>query len=135
MIEVHNEWNGKYYSYPYDLINNDPKWNRYVHNNNYTPNMSNPLKCGYCNTSFLTRYDLFYHLGFMNIDIRCNHEKEKHIEVDDYDIDGNLIPIFNKNNLVDDLILDMNCLGLKRMRDTDSNSAEINNINFKKLCI
>lgn len=134
MIEVRNEWNGKYYSYPHNLVNNDPKWNRHIHNNNFSPDMSNPLKCGYCNTTFLTRYDLFYHLGFMNIDIRRQHEKDMHTGLEDYDLDGNLIPIFKKNNLVDDLILDMNCLGIKRGRNLD-NCDELDNINFKKLCI
>lgn len=70
-----NFFNGRYYCYDsnkHDIVN-DPLFDFELHDNSITPNMSDRLTCGYCNTRFMTRTQLFYHLGFMNIDIISIH--------------------------------------------------------------
>ena len=64
-----NSFNGRYYCYDmdaYDICTDMFDWSK--HDTNLTPVMKHTV-CGYCGTEFISRSRLFYHLGFMNIDI------------------------------------------------------------------
>ena len=67
-----NSFTNKYYKY--DLDDYDyfgPMFDESLHNNNITPKYDKyDTTCAYCGTSFCSRNQLFYHLGFMNIDIK-----------------------------------------------------------------
>lgn len=66
-----NQYVGKYYLFDYDSVDiNSPMFDDILHDNNRTPCMENVHTCGYCNTQFAKRSQLFNHLGYMGIDIR-----------------------------------------------------------------
>ena len=132
MIEVRNQWNGKYYYYNHNAISNTKQWDKKLHDNNVTPDMSIKNMCGYCKTIFNHRSSLFYHLAFMNIDIRDRNEYPLEYDIDEYDKNGNPLPFFrDENTTIDDLILDMNSCKLKRNRD--ENDLDNFYLNFKKM--
>ena len=65
-----NIWNGKTYQYDedkYDIFTD--MFDEKLHNNDITPLIINPYVCGYCQTIFSSRTKLFYHLGYMGINI------------------------------------------------------------------
>ena len=109
MIYVINEWNGRSYKCHEMDIDCSNRWNIAVHNNNHTPILYFKT-CGYCGTEFRNRAELFYHLGFMNIDIRNDYEKEYYL--------GDT-PQFKRIRHVDEFIthLFMSKLTRKRLRD------------------
>lgn len=69
-----NPFNGKYYRIN---IHNENKYmtyspntfNKAVHDNSITPMIVDPYVCAYCDTRFSSRNKLFYHLGYMGINI------------------------------------------------------------------
>ncbi len=67
----YNNYTNRYYSYDtekYDM--STPMFDKDLHNNDVDfERPLSKLKCQYCGTYFDSRDDLFYHLGFMNIDI------------------------------------------------------------------
>ena len=120
MITVQNVWNGKRYSFNESEMNDTPMWNKRIHDNSITPDISHPLKCGYCNVKFMCRCDLFYHLGFMNIDIRNPYSSSEYCNYDMYDDDGNMVPTFPQDDIMD-LLLRMKSCNVKRSHpDTTS---------------
>ena len=67
----YNEYTKKYYKYDADEVDLcDPMFDHDLHNNRLTPMTMHPKICMYCNKVFSSRNQLFYHLGYMNIDIR-----------------------------------------------------------------
>lgn len=63
-----NNYNGRYYCYDVQAYNiNSDMFDWTLHNNDDTPMIKERNACAYCNTLFLSRNRLFYHLGFMNI--------------------------------------------------------------------
>lgn len=86
----YNQYTGKHYKYNIDLVDTGhPMFDDSLHNNDITPDVVDSYTCAYCNTCFESRSKLFYHLGFMNINIdvgkqthECmivheNHRKQK----------------------------------------------------------
>jgi hypothetical protein len=70
-ISNYNHWTQKNYEYHIDSRHlSTDTFNQNLHNNDQIPQVVDPYVCGYCNTRFSTRNNLFYHLGFMNIDTR-----------------------------------------------------------------
>lgn len=59
-----NPWNHK--TYEADVDSSD-QYNQRLHNNDQLPQVVDPYVCGYCQTRFCSRNQLFYHLNFMNI--------------------------------------------------------------------
>lgn len=57
-----------YYVDEEDLVKR--QFDESLHDNAKIPDMSSPLQCGYCQTIFESRNQLFHHLNFMNIDTR-----------------------------------------------------------------
>lgn len=53
----------------HDTFNTD-MFDELIHDTNQVPEIESPYICAYCNTGFVSRNKLFYHLGFMGIDIR-----------------------------------------------------------------
>lgn len=47
-----------------------PMFDESLHDNETLPDQSCKYTCGYCQTLFQSRNQLFHHLGFMGIDIR-----------------------------------------------------------------
>jgi hypothetical protein len=75
-----NVWNGKSYTYDsdeYDMFT--PMFDEQLHNNDHIAQIVNPYVCGYCQTSFESRSRLFYHLGFMGIDVRSKYGDQDHV--------------------------------------------------------
>lgn len=71
-----NKYNGITYKYDlddYDIMN-DPAFDETLHDNSIDVNSFSSLghmyNCAYCKQAFESRNKLFYHLGYMNIDIR-----------------------------------------------------------------
>lgn len=71
-----NKYNGVTYKYDldeYDMMN-DPMFDASIHDNTIeimpSEREEDRYTCAYCKTQFESRNKLFYHLGFMNIDIR-----------------------------------------------------------------
>ena len=69
-----NPHNGKYYRVNTESIKhfNEYTFNKTVHNNDSYPMIVDPYVCGYCDTCFQSRNKLFYHLGFMGINIETD---------------------------------------------------------------
>jgi hypothetical protein len=61
---------------PYGQNINDYTFNKAVHNNDHYPLIVDPYICGYCETCFESRNKLFYHLGFMGINIQTSTKFE-----------------------------------------------------------
>jgi hypothetical protein len=78
-----NKYTGKYYKYSISEYNTyADMFNEFLHNNDIEPGFIDNHTCGYCKTSFNSRNQLFYHLGFMNIDIskkyKARYKKRKY---------------------------------------------------------
>ena len=67
-----NVFTNKHYRIHLDDIEDigSNQYNTNIHNNEIIPQIINPHICGYCQTLFSSRNKLFYHLGFMGIDIK-----------------------------------------------------------------
>lgn len=75
-----NPWNHK--TYEADVDSSD-QYNQRLHNNDQLPQVVDPYVCGYCQTRFCSRNQLFYHLNFMNINtIDYNKEYEADAETE-----------------------------------------------------
>lgn len=75
-----NPWNHK--TYEADIDSSD-QYNQRLHNNDQLPQVVDPYVCGYCQTRFCSRNQLFYHLNFMNINtIDYNKEYEADVETE-----------------------------------------------------
>lgn len=73
-----NKYTGKYYKYSISEYNMySDMFNEFLHNNDVDPDIVDHHTCGYCKTSFNSRNQLFYHLGFMNIDIGKKRIRKK----------------------------------------------------------
>jgi len=78
-VYSYNNYNGKLYKYKLDEIDLfPPMFNIEIHDNDLIPASYDKTsanykfekyKCMYCHTYFASRNKLFYHLGFMNINI------------------------------------------------------------------
>ena len=51
--------------------NMDILFNKNVHDNDKFPFIIDPYVCGYCGVGFISRNKLFFHLGYMGINISC----------------------------------------------------------------
>jgi hypothetical protein len=67
-----------------------PMFDESLHKNEHNALIVDPYVCSYCQTSFDSRNKLFYHLGFMGIDVRHSHMGE------DGDIDYELKEYLHK---------------------------------------
>lgn len=75
-----NPWNHK--TYEANLDSSD-QYNQRLHNNDQLPQVVDPYVCGYCQTRFCSRNQLFYHLNFMNINtLDYNKEYEADAETE-----------------------------------------------------
>lgn len=66
-----NPFDGKTYTFDtdeYDMFTD--MFDESLHDNTLEPQIDNRMVCAYCQTCFLSRNKLFYHLGFMGIDVR-----------------------------------------------------------------
>lgn len=73
----YNPFSKKYYKYDtdeYDIFS--PMFDAALHNNEMTPMCLSKTTCMYCNTEFASRNKLFYHLGFMGIDVFAGKPKD-----------------------------------------------------------
>lgn len=92
LIYRFNQYNKKYYCYDtvvHDL--NSPMFDETLHDNLETPIVSDKTSsvCSYCGTDFKKRNRLFYHLGFMNINIVSGNSIPSYdydVELGDYGI-------------------------------------------------
>lgn len=57
-----------------------------VHDNNVTPIQMPTTTCAYCHTVFESRSALFYHLGFMNIDITHKQNTSASMDQDESNV-------------------------------------------------
>jgi hypothetical protein len=90
-----NNFTGKYYKYDIDEFDFfSPMFNESVHNNDIKPLYDKTsTKCGYCEHIFNSRNQLFYHLGYHNINIRFDKitdKMEEDIELGDFGCMPNL---------------------------------------------
>lgn len=90
-----NNFTGKYYKYDLDDFDFfSPMFNESVHNNDIKPLYDKTsTKCGYCEHIFDSRNQLFYHLGYHNINIRfdkMDDKMEEDIELGDFGCMPNL---------------------------------------------
>ena len=88
-VYKYNIYTKKYYKYDmddHDILGID--FDETLHKNECIPYLVDKLTCGYCNTVFPSRNKLFYHLGFMNIDI--THPNTMSIDDDDDDYTNTL---------------------------------------------
>ena len=71
-----NDYTKTYYRYDHDEHDMDTvEFDVTLHDNNLEVVPTCKTRCVYCGTEFTSRNKLFYHLGFMNIDIRTPTEK------------------------------------------------------------
>lgn len=79
-----NIYTKKYYKYDIDEVDLlSSMFDDNLHNNELYPVPLERNVCKYCNSMFLTRNKLFYHLGFMNIDIRKDQNEMLYDEFND----------------------------------------------------
>lgn len=84
-VYKYNQYTKKYYAYNLDLYDiNSPMFNEtlHSHNDSNVPLTCTPYECGYCNTFFASRNSLFYHLGFMDIDIRKQDDESMETDIE-----------------------------------------------------
>ena len=82
----------------YDIFS--PMFDESLHNNEITPSyISKSKMCGYCGHCFHSRNQLFYHLGYHNIDIGTgmDHQMKEDDELGDYGWMPNLIKKKKRN--------------------------------------
>jgi hypothetical protein len=85
-VYKYNDFTKKYYKYDSDDVDLfEPMFDEELHDNDMTPLVKHPTTCMYCNTKFSSRNQLFHHLGYMNIDIRC--AKSTTCDTDEYNMD------------------------------------------------
>lgn len=78
IVQKYNEYTKAHYKY--DLNPSDfhtPMFDEDLHRGLQSCDMLDKTICAYCHTEFESRNKLFYHLGFMNIDIRRQQQNKK----------------------------------------------------------
>ena len=94
LIYRFNQYTNKYYSYDMSCHDvNDPMFDETLHNIDVTPIIDDekPSICAYCGTDFKKRNKLFYHLGFMNINV--NGQQKPSFNYDNDLGDYGIIPL------------------------------------------
>lgn len=72
------DWNYKENSYNKKIYYGNPLWTTISHDGQ--PKFIDKFTCGFCNLKFISRNQLFNHLGYLNVDIR---KKNGGILIDD----------------------------------------------------
>jgi len=78
-ILKYNKYTHRYYKYNLEDVDiSSSMFDENIHDNDIDFEKPMPkTRCMYCNTIFKTRSDLFYHLGFMNIDIGRQRRRKR----------------------------------------------------------
>ncbi len=97
----YNKYTHRYYSYDLeDVDTSSDMFNIDLHDNDI--DFERPLprkKCMYCHTIFKSRNELFYHLGFMNIDIGRRRRRK----IKKYKNEFIMMRFYKRQNPIDEL--------------------------------
>lgn len=103
-VYKYNEFTKKYYYYDTDYVDiMTEEFDENVHTHDIVLEQSaideNRKTCCFCNVTFPSRNKLFYHLGYMNIDIRKQSEVcQEHSDDDGYETDMGDFGFFFRRN-------------------------------------